>query len=128
MTARNLDAARVAWGEAMPDWIDALARAADRTNQVQVAEALGVSASAVNAVIRNRYGAHPARIEQRVRGRLMAETVACPVLGELASDLCLEWQRKAEAFHDTGQLRRRMYRACRACPASRWHKESNDAE
>jgi hypothetical protein len=126
--SRNQDAARAAWGAATPDWIDALAAACDTTSQTAVAQRLGISGSAVNAVLRNRYPAETTRIEQRIRGVLMRGTVPCPVLGELASDLCLEWQGKAEAFHDTGQLRRRMFAACRRCPRSRFSKETTHVE
>ncbi|WP_291295351.1 hypothetical protein [Elioraea sp.] len=122
--SRNQDAARAAWGAATPDWIDVLATACDATSQTAVAQRLGISGSAVNAALRNRYPAETVRIEQRVRGVLMRATVACPVLGELASDLCLEWQGKAETFQDTGQLRRRMFAACRRCARSRFPKET----
>ena len=127
--SRNLDTAQGAWGKALPDWVAALAEACDRTSQTAVAAQLGVSGSAVNQALRNRYPAALGRLEQRVRGVLMNGTVACPVLGELAADLCLEWQRKAQQFQDTGQLRRRMWRACRACPRSRFTtaKEGHDA-
>lgn len=126
--SRNLDIARGAWGAVLPDWVAVLAEAADRTSQTAVAARLNVSSSTVSMVLSCSYKADTKRIEQRVRGQLMAETVACPVLGSLAADLCIEWQRKAETFHDTGQLRRRMYRACRACPRSRFTKEDAHAE
>jgi hypothetical protein len=126
--ARNLTVARAAWGDTVPDWIDALATACDRSNQTAVARQLGVSGSAVSGVLNRNYKADLARIEQRVRGVLMSGTVACPVLGDLASDLCLEWQAKASQFRDTGSLRRRMYAACRRCPRSRFIKESISAE
>lgn len=125
---RNLYTARACWGPALPDWVEALAEAADRTSQTAVAERLGVSGSAVNMVLRKRYAADTRRIEQRVRGVLLSATVECPVLGDLAADLCLEWQKKAELFHDTSSLRRRMFRACRACPRSRFTKEETDAQ
>lgn len=121
--SRNLDTARQAWGAALPDWIAALAEAADRTSQTAVGQRLGVSGSTVSMVLSRSYKAQTDNIEHAVRAVLMTDLVHCPVLGLTAADLCFEWQRKAETFHDTGQLRRRMYRACRQCPRSRFTKE-----
>lgn len=126
--ARNLAVARAAYGASMPGWIQALAEACDERGQSVVAQRLSISGSAVSAVLNGRYPADLARVEQRVRGLLMGGTVPCPVLGDLASDLCLEWQAKASQFRDTGQLRRRMFAACRQCPRSRFTKESISAE
>lgn len=127
--SRNLAMARRAWGAAMPDWIAALARECDATSQARAGRHLGISGSTVNTVLQNKYPASTERIAQMVRGKLMAATVECPVLGELPTDLCVEWQEKAGKFFDTGQLRRRMYAACRACPRSRFaRKEVTDAE
>ena len=118
---RNLDAARAAWGPALPDWIAALAREADATSQARAAARVGISASTVNTVLANKYPAALDRIAAKVRGRLLDATVSCPVLGELASDLCQEWQDKAASpFSDTGSLRRRMRAACLDCPHGRF--------
>jgi hypothetical protein len=121
--SRNLIMARAAWGDALPDWVAALAREADATSQKRVADLLGLSDSAINTVLRNKYPASTDRIAATVRGRLMKATVACPVLGDLDTDLCQEWQKKAERFYDTGQLRVRMYRACRACGFGRFARK-----
>lgn len=121
--ARNLDMAARAWGGNMPAWIEALARECDATSQARTADRLGLSDSTVNTVLKAKYPASTDRIEAIVRGKLMDATVPCPVLGELATDLCGEWQKKAAAFADTGQLRRRMYVACRACPLGRYARK-----
>lgn len=121
---RNEAMARAAWGEALPDWVAMLAREADATSQARAAERMGLSDSTVNTVLKNRYPASLDRIAATVRGRLMAATVPCPVLGDLATDLCEEWQKKAGQFFDTGQLRRRMYRACRACPQGKFARKA----
>lgn len=125
--SRNLGIARSFWGDTAPAWVVALAREADATSQVAVAEKLGVSPAAVNQVLRNRYGAGTHRIEQRVSGLLMAATVACPALGQLAVDLCQENQDRARDFKDTSSHRALMRRACRECPHSRFSKEKEDA-
>lgn len=116
---RNLALARAAWGKALPDWVEALARECDATSQNRAGQRFGISGSTVSTVLANKYPAGLDRIASRVRGHLLDATVPCPVLGDLPSDLCQEWQTKAERFHDTGQLRRRMFKACRACPRYR---------
>lgn len=120
--ARNLDAARTGWPGDLPDWVERLATACDASSQSQVARALGLSASAVNAVLRGRYGASTDRVEQVVRGRLMAAVVPCPQLGELQADLCQEWQARARRSPPTS-FHRRMQAACLACRFSRMTKE-----
>lgn len=124
---RNLDVAQAAWNSAAPEWVLALAKAADATSQVAVAEKLGVSPAAVNQVLRNRYGAGTHRIQQRVSGVLMAATVACPALGQLAVDLCQENQDRARDFKDTSSHRALMRRACRECPHRHVTKDREDA-
>lgn len=119
---KNLVAARAGHAGDPPDWVARLAEACDAATQTRIATRLGVSAATVNQVIRGRYGASTDRIEQLVRGRLMAAVVACPQLGELAADLCQEWQGRARATPATA-FHRRMAGACRACPHSRIPQE-----
>jgi len=119
MTGRNEAMAREAWGEP-PDWVLALARECDRTNQTAAGARCGVNGSAVNGLLRNRYAASTHRMEQRIRGALLGATIECPALGELPRDQCQTWQTKAERFVDTSSQRARMYRACRACPHGRF--------
>ena len=125
--SRNLSITRTAWGDGAPDWVLALARAADASSQVAIAERLGVSPAAINQVLRNRYQAGTHRIEQRVAGLLLAATVECPALGTLAVDLCQENQDRARDFTDTSSHRALMRRACRQCPHSRFTKETEAA-
>jgi len=120
MTGKNRAAAAAAWPAPPPDWVLRLADEADRTSQVRAGERIGLSPSAVNAVIRNRYGASTGRVEQVVRGQLMDAKVACPELGDLAVDQCQEHQDRAGSWRDTGSFRVRMRRACRACPHGRF--------
>ena len=121
-STRALDAMLEANGGAAADWLVVLAQACDRDTQVAVSKLLGISATAVNTVLRGRYGAATTRVEALVRGRLMAGKVICPEMGELATDLCREWQGRA-ARVAINNLQRRMRAACRACPQSRYHQE-----
>ena len=100
-----------------PDWIEELARQCEATSQKKVAKALGVSAAMVNQTLKGTYPGDLKALESRVRGAYLAGVVECPVLGELSSKDCQDWQRKP--FAATNPLRVQMYRACRdGCPHS----------
>lgn len=99
-------------------WVETLATECKRTSQVRAALLLGVSGSLVNQVLKGSYKGDMNRIKALVEGALMGQMVACPVLGELKQNLCLEHQ--AREFASTNQTRVRLYRACRdGCPHSR---------
>lgn len=121
MTVEKMTAlarAKAAWGEAIPDWVTALAEACDRESQNAVAKRLDYSAAAVSTVIGNKYGGALTAVEQAVRGALMSATVACPVMGELPADACNSHQRAPWAPHNPQRIK--FYRACRSgCPHSR---------
>lgn len=112
------ETARAAWGQLIPDWVEALAQEATRTSGVEVAKRIGYSAAVVSHVLRNAYRGDLERVEAKVRGALMGATVMCPVLGEIGRDRCLDEQKKP--FNASSSIRSRLYRACRAgCPNSR---------
>ncbi|MEX2480236.1 MAG: transcriptional regulator [Gammaproteobacteria bacterium] len=119
-TGASLANARAAWGEAIPEWIVRLAEAADQSSQTRIAKRLGYSGSVVSQVIRHSYKGDYGAVEQAVKGAFMAETVDCPVLGELASDTCGRHQRHARHFSAGSSMRVALYRTCRGdCPHSR---------
>ncbi|MCA1909231.1 MAG: transcriptional regulator [Magnetospirillum sp.] len=105
--------ARAAWGDDLPDWIAKLAQAIDLSSQNKVAERLDYSPAALSQVINNRYKAPLTGIEQAVRGALMAATVACPIVGELAADTCLANQRAPYSPHNPSRIA--FFTACRKC-------------
>ncbi|BAE49253.1 hypothetical protein [Paramagnetospirillum magneticum] len=116
--ATALGRARLAWGDDMPAWIEALARACDEASQKKVAARVGYSPATLSYVLNARYTGDLGAVEQAVKGALMAETVNCPVVGELACDACLVHQRAPWAPHNPQRIA--FYRACRAgCPNSR---------
>jgi hypothetical protein len=109
-----------AWGSPLPDWVAALADECDRrASQASVARSLGYSASTINQVLHNKYPGDQGRVEQKIRGVLLAETIDCPAAGTMRRDACLAHQGRG----DVGSpLRVRLFRACRGgCPHSR-HK------
>jgi hypothetical protein len=113
-----LDTAREFWGEGIPDWVEALARACDETSQNKVALRLERSASLVSNILRNRYPADTSAVEDIVRGTFMSGRIACPVLGEIGTHLCRKWRGKAprDKFSNGNALDITMYRACNRCP------------
>lgn len=117
----SLTSATEAWGGDMPDWVHMLAQMADRSSQSAVGKAIGYSPSVVNAVLKRIYNGDMAAVEQAARGRFMAMTVMCPVLGDLAAHKCLDHQKKAVKFSGSSSLRVSLARWCRSgdCPHSR---------
>lgn len=110
----NVTVARGAWGKAAPEWIVVLAESCDTQSQAAVARKLGVSGAMINQALKNTYAGRLDRLEQRVRGDLMNETVACPVLGEITKRRCVDEQGRPYAA--TNALRVELRRACLRCP------------
>ncbi|WP_142850831.1 transcriptional regulator [Telmatospirillum sp. J64-1] len=116
--------ARVAWGEALPQWVQVLAEHCDATSQARTAKRIGYSGAVVSHVLKNVYPGDIAKVELAVRGALMAATVNCPVLGDLPTNECLEHQRRK--FAATNHVRVRLYRSCHGgCPHSQKGKEGH---
>lgn len=111
MNTSNIDRAAAAWGQQMPGWVAVLARECDTTSQRKVAVRLGYSAGTINGILKNKWPASTAAIEQAVREAYMAATVICPVLGQIDAEVCRYHQGKPYA--NTNSLRVRLYRACR---------------
>lgn len=128
-TARSsvdaVEKANTAWGADLPDWVLVLAEACSKTNQSTVARRIDYSPAVVSSVLSNSYKGDIGRVEQMVRGALMSETVTCPLLGDIARNVCLEWQAKPYAA--TSSHRAAMFHACRSnCPNSRLSQRGED--
>jgi len=114
--------ARDAFGEALPDWIEIVARESNRTSATAVAQRLGYSTAVVSSLVRGKYGGDLGAVEARVRGVYMGEEVGCPVLGEIGRDQCLDEQKKKHI--GTSQIRTALFHACRGgCANSRLKTE-----
>lgn len=110
------------WGGAAPDWVLVLAEVCDAKTQIKVGHEIGYSSSVVNAVLKNAYTGNVAKVESAVRGRYMAKTVMCPVVGEMGSDVCLWHQkRSSKDAPTTSAMRSAISSTCRSgtCPHSR---------
>lgn len=116
-----LEIARTAWGTSIPDWVETLARECESSSQRATADQLGRSASLISQVLRKKYPGDMAGVEDAVRGAFMHATVNCPALGNLPTDECQAWRKKARAGVRTNALRVRMINACSNC--TRFKKE-----
>jgi hypothetical protein len=114
-----LDTAREFWGAGIPDWVEALALACDRTSQNKVAQEIGRSGSLVSNILRARYPADTGVVEDLVRGHFMRESVECPVMGTIGKQVC----GRTRQFQNVNHQYVTMYRACNRCPL---HKGDDD--
>lgn len=96
------------------DWLAALDRACEETSQAAVARRIGYSPAVVSQVRRGTYRGSLEAVERRVRRALMADSIQCPILGEITGENCLEHQR--QGLSTASAMRVRLWRACRRCP------------
>ncbi|MGY3910772.1 hypothetical protein ACW5XW_02805 [Aeromonas piscicola] len=102
-------------------WIDTL-REQCLSRQIQVVAAeLGYSRTAVSKVINGKYPGNTKHIQAAVERAYPANTVSCPVFGELARDKCLFHQ--SQPLRATTGVRVLLYRSCKICPHN-CHKEA----
>ena len=83
-------------------------------SQPKAAKDLGVSVTVVNQLLKDQYRGDVASMSERIRGQYMAETVTCPVMGELGRRHCLDYQVRPLAH--TNPQRVRLFQACKTCP------------
>lgn len=111
--------------ELSQDALQALQRCCDPKqggSQSKAALLLGISSAVVNQLLKGKYPGDVARMETKIRGELLRETVACPVMGDLSKRSCLDYQR--QPYAPTNPQRARLYSACPRCP-NREKKETS---
>lgn len=104
---------RAAWGEAAPVWVVVLAQAVDRASLGAIGARVGYSGSALSQAINAKYPGDLTALEKAVRGALLAESVACDILGLIPTNVCLTHQRRP--FTTASPQAARLWRACRTC-------------
>lgn len=100
----------------MSDWISVLKSECERTSQNRVAillrQADGFpSPTVINQIIKDKYPGRTDRLKALVEGKFMSGTVTCPVMGDIPSDQCIEYQGRK--FAATNPTRVKLYQACR---------------
>lgn len=97
------------------DWLAVLMAECKSSSQASIARRLNVSGSVISSVLKGHYQGDLKRIEELVRGEFMGAVVQCPILGEITSRACQDWQ--ARPFGATNPTRVQVFRACRnGCP------------
>lgn len=100
------------------DWLAVLRAECEKTSQSAVSKKLGYSPAVVNQVLKSTYKGDVTKVEAAVRGCFMNEVVDCPVVGEIATHICLNYQKLP--FAAINPLRVQLYKACRnGCPHSK---------
>jgi hypothetical protein len=97
----------------MPAWVNTLAQECDATSQAKIAKRIGYTPAVVSLVLQNKYPGNLKNVEKAVRLALMAGTVICPILGEIAEVECDRSQK--QPFLSTNSMRVRLFKACRKC-------------
>lgn len=116
-----MEKAQAAWGTAMPDWVKALAEACDEQGLRKVAAKLDVSPAMASLAI-NKKRRDLAFIKYPVEKVLMITMVACPVLGVMGRQECLQYQ--VAEFSPANPQTVQLYQACRnGCKYYRKTKE-----
>ncbi len=116
---RQVARARAAWGDRLPDWVEALARACDGESQGKVGLRIGYSAAVVNQVVGNDYRGDMAAVERAVRGAFLGLSVECPVLGEISTVACRGHQARSFQAASSNSVKVRLFRTCPSCPHRR---------
>jgi hypothetical protein len=109
----NVDRARAAWPDT-PQWVLLLAAACDLTNQRAAGERIGKSSGYVSRVLSNTYAGNMAEAEKLVRAAWGAETVACPLWGDIPLSSCMAHRRRSAPPRT--QVHHLYRSTCPACP------------
>lgn len=97
-----------------PQWLAVLAAECKKTSQLEVAKALGYSASVINQVLNDKYQGDLYKLQEIVEGAFMGKTVDCPVIGSMPRHRCIEMQGRP--FAATNPLRVQLFHTCPTCP------------
>ncbi len=101
------------------DWKEALRQEIEHSGKSLnvLAKELGVSSSKLSQVVRGIYPGKDDDLKLAVLGKLMRQTISCPVKGEIPINVCDTYQK--QPFSSANRERVRLYRACRnGCPHS----------
>jgi hypothetical protein len=99
------------------DWLTVLREQCARSSQAAVAKQLKYSPAVVNQVLKGTYRGDLNSVQRAVEGALMGLTVECPIVGEIARNRCLEFQK--HPFAATNPFRVQLSRSCPTCPNRR---------
>jgi hypothetical protein len=84
-----------------------------KLTQAALAGQLGVSPAAVNQAVHDKFQGNAEKFCLRVRGLFGGASVACPVLGQINTKVCLDQQSRP--LSHTNPQRVALARACKTC-------------
>ena len=99
-------------------WLEILRRQADIKGRAMVARELGISASTISLVLSDKYPATTDAIEARVMAIYGHNgIVACPAMGNISPDLCIDlWEKAQKIGVKCGNPATiRLYKCCLKC-------------
>lgn len=100
-------------------WLDILHRQVSYKGQATVAAELGISATTLSLVLRDRYPASTAAIERKVMALYGGEggRVVCPILAAISPETCSDnWEKAKKIGIRAGNPdTMRLYKACLKC-------------
>jgi len=100
------------------EWVAVLREQCAASSQKRVGMIINYSNAVVNQVLKGTYKGDLKRVESAVKGAFMNEMVGCPIVGEIATHICLNYQKKK--FSSINPLSVQLYKACRnGCPHSK---------
>lgn len=94
-------------------WLQELRAQCAVHGQRKVGDKIGYSNAVVNQVLKGTYKGDIKKVEQKVRGAYLGETVGCPILGELSKNKCIEHQ--SAKYSSVNRLRVQLFRTCPGC-------------
>ncbi len=106
-----------------PKWLQELKKQCELTNQRRVAEMLGYSQTVINQVLKGIYRGDLSKVEAKIRGAFLGETVGCPILGELEINKCINYQSSQSTANC---LRVSMRKTCPTCLYNRANLNSDN--
>lgn len=111
----NMQAARRGWGAVLPQWVQLLAAACDRTSQQSVAERLGKSSGYISRLINNQYPGDMAEAERLVRAVYADDDVECPIWSAtIPLSACMSNRRRT--LRPQNFVQRKYQILCPGCP------------
>ncbi len=110
----HLTKAMNGWGQPLPAWVEALARACDATSQGKTAKQIGLSPTTVSMTLKGVYTGSLEAVQEAVNAHIMNAAVECPVAGDLPLAECLEHQQTPTRLTNRRQIE--FIDACPKCP------------
>lgn len=102
----------------MSEWLEVLKAECDKSSQSKVGQLLRKgqrdgfpSSTVINQVLKDKYPGRTERLQALVEGVFMSSVVTCPVVGEIPSDQCIQYQSKP--YGNTNPTRIKLFQACR---------------